>query len=439
MPIEILMPALSPTMTEGNLAKWVKKEGDSVAPGDVIAEIETDKATMEVESVDEGKIGKIIIKEGTQNVAVNAVIALLLEEGEDQSAIDNYKPKEPEKQEDDEDEGDDSSSNDESSESKKSSKKKSSGGGSAEGLTPPPYFVPQSVSDGSSVKSNVAISPLAKRIAKEKAVNIESVSGTGPKGRIVKDDIINYIKNSGSGIVSRNPAEVTSFTNNNMRKIIASRLLQSKQHVPHFYLNVDCNLDKLLDARKDINDSAPIDSETGKPAYKLSVNDLIIKAAAQALKKHPEANASWTEDAIMLYNNVDISVAVATEGGLITPIVKNADQKSLQKISNEMKELAAKARKGTLQPEEFQGGGFSISNLGMYGIKNFNAIINPPQGCILAIGAGAQTPIVENGEIKIATIMTATLSCDHRVVDGAVGAEFLTAFKNFVQKPVTLF
>jgi len=223
-----------------------------------------------------------------------------------------------------------------------------------------------------------------------------------------------------------------------MPKVIACRLLQSKQHVPHFYLSVDCELDKLLEVRKDLNEAAQIDAESGKPVYKLSVNDLIIKAVAKGLKKIPQANASWTDDAIMQYNNVDVSVAVATEGGLITPIVKNADQKSLPAISNEMKDLAGRARKNLLKPEEFQGGGFSISNLGMYGIKNFSAIVNPPQGCILAVGSGEQRAVVKNGEITTATVMSVTLSCDHRVVDGAVGAEFLAAFKGFIERPVTM-
>lgn len=432
MPIEITMPALSPTMETGNLSKWVKKEGDKVEPGQVIAEIETDKATMEVEAVDEGIIGKILIKEGTQNVAVNAVIALLLEEGEDKKALDNYKPKKAEVvsvQADNLAQKDDA---------EKPKAKQPQGNGGA-GLTNPPVFVPSSFVESSSVKSDVKVSPLAKRLAKESGINVESLIGSGPKGRVVKSDIESAIKNGGKSLaLVRNPVEVTAVPNDNMRKVIASRLLQSKQHVPHFYLSVDCTLDKLLEVRKDLNDVAYIDAATGQPAYKLSVNDLIIKAAAKALKKIPQANASWTDDAIMLYNNVDISVAVATDGGLITPIIRNADQKSLPAISSQMKELATKARKNALKPHEFQGGGFSISNLGMYGIKNFSAIVNPPQGCILAVGSGEQKPVVQNGVIVPATVMTVTLSCDHRVVDGAVGAEFLSAFKEFIQRPVTM-
>lgn len=433
MPIEILMPALSPTMTEGNLAKWNVKEGDEVSPGDVIAEIETDKATMEVEAVEEGKIGKLLVAGGTQNVAVNAVIALLLEEGEDAKAIADYKPAKKEEKK---------SETGTSKEESKAAPAKAApqNNNSGAGFTAPPTFTPSSepiITDGK--KSAVKASPLARRIAKEAGINIESLNGTGPKGRIIKADVEDAIKTGGaSGRVSRNPAEYSAIPNDNMRKVIANRLLQSKQHVPHFYLNVDCRLDKLLDVRKDLNETAHIDAETGKPAYKLSVNDLIIKAVAKALKKIPQANATWTDESILLYNNVDISVAVAIDGGLITPIVKNADQKALAVISNEMKDLAARARQGKLAPEEFQGGGFSISNLGMYGIKHFNAIINPPQGCILAIGAGEQRPIVENGQIVPATVMTATLSCDHRVVDGAVGAEFLAAFKEFIERPVTM-
>ncbi|PIR37849.1 MAG: pyruvate dehydrogenase complex dihydrolipoamide acetyltransferase [Alphaproteobacteria bacterium CG11_big_fil_rev_8_21_14_0_20_39_49] len=435
MPIEITMPALSPTMEHGNLAKWVVKEGDKVEPGQVIAEIETDKATMEVEAVDEGVLGKILIKEGSQDVAVNEVIALLLEEGEDKKALDSYKTKKAEVKEEPEEEYD---NDNETSDAPKKPTKQPQGGGGA-GLTPPPVFVPSSSQESVAKSSDFKASPIAKRIAADAGINIKSLTGTGPKGRVVKSDIEQAIKNGGSSsIVVRNPVEVTAIPNDNMRKVIASRLLQSKQHVPHFYLSVDCELDKLLEVRKDLNDSAYIDSDSGKPVYKLSVNDLIIKAVGKALKKVPQANASWTDSAIMQYNNVDVSVAVATDGGLITPIIKNADQKSLPVISNQMKELAARARKNALKPEEFQGGGFSISNLGMYGIKNFSAIVNPPQGCILAVGAGEQKAVVKNGIIAPATVMSVTLSCDHRVVDGAVGAEFLAAFKDFIQRPVTM-
>lgn len=438
MPIEILMPALSPTMTEGNLAKWVKKEGDSVKPGEVIAEIETDKATMEVEAVDEGIIGKILIKEGSQNVAVNAVIALLLEEGEDKKALDSYKQKEEAPKEVKKEEPVAAAAKSAAPVTAQTTAPQGSN------FTPPPAFTPSApaannTTSNFSAKSGIKASPLAKRLAKQAGIDIASVIGTGPKGRILKADIDDAVKTGGtSGRVSRNPVEYDAVPNDNMRKVIASRLLQSKQHVPHFYLNIDCQLDKLLDVRKDLNDAASINAETGQPVYKLSVNDLVIKAVGKALKKVPEANATWTDSAILKYNNVDISVAVAIDGGLITPIIRNADQKALGIISNEMKDLAARAKKGKLAPEEFQGGGFSISNLGMYGIKNFNAIINPPQACILAIGAGEQRPVVKDGVIVPATVMTVTLSCDHRAVDGAVGAEFLAAFKEFIERPVTM-
>ncbi len=439
MPIEILMPALSPTMTEGNLAKWVKKEGDKVKAGDVIAEIETDKATMEVEAVDEGTLGKVLIPEGTQSVKVNEPIALLLEEGEDKKAFASYKPK--------------------TAPAVAPAKADAPAAGkapapaapqpmAAAALTPPPApsFVsppaPKAASAPSYTGGRVAASPLAKRIAALEGIDIRNVAGTGPHGRIVKADVLQAKATGGggrSGRVFRNPTEYTPIPNNNMRKVIAKRLTESKQWVPHFYLSVECELDKLMDVRKDLNFAAETDAgKEGKPAYKLSVNDFVIKAVAVALKKVPAANATWTDEAILQYNNVDISVAVAIEGGLITPIVRNADQKSVIQISSEMKDLAARARANKLAPEEFQGGGFSISNLGMYGIKNFSAIINPPQGCILAVGAGEERAVVRKGEMKIATVMDVTLSVDHRVVDGAVGAEFMQAFKKIIEAPALL-
>lgn len=433
MPIEILMPALSPTMTEGNLAKWLKKEGDAVKAGQVIAEIETDKATMEVEAVDEGVLGKILIKEGTEGVAVNSVIALLLEGGEDKKALDGYKVKEPAKaQNEKEPAGEDNKD-------KGTPAKKEDVASKPAQLGNAPKFeiAASTIVQNTGPLLKVKASPLAKRLAKEAGIDLGSVQGSGPKGRIVRADVENAKRfGGGAGRVIRNPNEITAVANNNMRKVIAKRLLESKQFVPHFYLTIDCNIDKLLDVRKDLNDTAPIFE--GKPAYKISVNDMIIKAVAKALKKVPEANASWTDEAIMMYNNVDVSVAVAIDGGLITPIVRNADQKPLSAISNEMKDLAARARINKLAPEEFQGGGFSISNLGMYGIKNFNAIINPPQSCILAVGAGEERAVVKDGKILTANMVNFTLSCDHRVVDGAVGAEFLAAFKECIERPVTM-
>ncbi len=419
MPIEILMPALSPTMTEGNLAKWTVKEGDKIKSGQVIAEIETDKATMEVEAVDEGVVGKIMVQAGTEGVKVNELIALLLEDGEDKKVLDGYKSKSE-------------------TAPKASPEKKDDGLQVADDKKLAP-----SVSSSSSVMSHlssdrVKASPLAKRVAANEGIDIRMVSGTGPHGRIVKDDVLKSLASGGTakGRVMRNSVEFTKIPNNNMRKVIARRLTESKQTVPHFYLTVECELDKLLEIRKEINfDAEATAGKDKKPAYKLSVNDFIIKATALALKKVPTANASWSDEAILQYNNVDISVAVAIDGGLITPIVKNADQKNVVAISNEMKDLAARAKTGKLAPEEFQGGGFSISNLGMFGVKQFAAIVNPPQGCILAVGAGEDRAVVRHGKIETRNIVDLTLSVDHRVVDGAVGAQFLQALKHYIESP----
>ncbi len=420
MPIEILMPALSPTMTEGNLAKWNVKEGDKVKSGQVIAEIETDKATMEVEAVDEGIMGKIMVPAGTEAVKVNALIALLLEEGEDKGALASYKPK-----------AGAASAPDVRKQMSDVSKKEA-----APSLT-------SNIQHPTSGTRTFA-SPLAKRVAANAGVPIASVPGTGPHGRVVKADVEAFVSGGGAarGMVRRNPQEVTRIPNNNMRKIIAKRLTESKQTVPHFYLSVECELDRLLDLRKQLNDAAERaakkNGKDAKPAYKLSVNDLMIKAVALGLRDVSAANASWTDEAILQYNNIDISVAVAIDGGLITPIVANADQKDVTRISSEMKDLAARARENKLKPEEFQGGGFSISNLGMFGIKNFSAIINPPQGCILAIGAGEERAVVRGGQMVIRNMVDITLSVDHRVVDGAVGAQFLQAFKQYVESPALL-
>ncbi len=416
MPIEILMPALSPTMKEGNLAKWVKKEGDKIKAGEVIAEIETDKATMEVEAVDEGTLGKILIAEGTENVAVNSCIALILEDGEDKKALENYaSANAPKKVE----------------EVQKVEEKKSAP------IVDNSTNLTQNSSKNSSDSNLVKASPLAKRIAKEEGVILSQIAGSGPRGRIIKDDVLGFVKNGGSrqGVVHRNPQEFYAVKNNNVRKVIAKRLLESKQNVPHFYLSCEFKIDKLNELRHALNEVAELD-ENGNPSYKISVNDLIIKATAMALKKVPEANSSWSDEAILIYNNVDISMAVAIDGGLITPIIKNADQKSIQAISKESKQLAKKAREGKLTPEEFQGGTFSISNLGMFGIDNFSAIVNPPQSCILAVARAVEKPIVEHGQIKIGHMMNVTLSCDHRVVDGAIGAEFLKALRRYIEHPI---
>lgn len=424
MPIEILMPALSPTMKEGNLAKWVKKEGEKIKAGEVIAEIETDKATMEVEAVDEGILAKIIVAEGTENVAVNSCIALLLENGEDKKLLDGYSVKAgSEKTQNNANNVEDKKSQSITTEHNKQSTLIQENNQAKESINP----------------QSTKASPLAKRIAKEENIQLSQISGTGPRGRIIKEDVLDFIKGnsnlSRNGIIKRNPQEFTTLKNNNIRKTIAKRLLESKQNVPHFYLSCEFKIDKLLELRSAINEVAQRD-ENDNPVYKISVNDLIIKATSMALKKVPEANSSWHDDAILIYNNIDIAMAVAIDGGLITPIIKNADQKSVQTISIETKQLVKKAREGKLALEEFQGGSFSISNLGMYGIDNFSAIVNPPQSCILAVARAVEKPIVEHGQIKIAHMMNVTLSSDHRSVDGAVGAEFLKALRHYIENPI---
>lgn len=407
MPITILMPALSPTMTEGNLVKWHKKEGDVVKAGQVIAEIETDKATMEVEAVDEGILGRIIVPEGSESVAVNSLIALLLEEGEDASVLD--KAPSPAKE--------------------------------AKAKKTPEVAVASSSSPSSKASSQPAAndthrvfaSPLARRMAEQTGVDLKTLSGSGPHGRIIKFDVENATQkapSSGSSMGGENVAAYTDIPLTMMRKVIAKRLTESKQQVPHFYLTVDCTLDDLLTLRADLN--ARLENE------KLSVNDFIIRATALALTKVPEANVAWAETALRQYHTVDIAIAVAVESGLMTPIIRECQNKSLRQLSQEMKSLVEKARAGKLTPEEFQGGTFTISNLGMYGIKHFGAIINPPQACILAVGAGEQRPIIRDGQIQIATQMTCTLSVDHRAVDGAVGSTFLAAFKSFIEDPLQL-
>lgn len=421
MPINVTMPALSPTMTEGTLSRWLKAEGDKVAAGDIIAEIETDKATMEVEAVDEGVIGKILVKAGTEGVAVNTPIAILLEDGEDASALANAPAAAAPKA------------------------APSIAASSAPATTAAPAQAPQVSSGG----QRVFASPLAKRLAKESGVDMSALRGTGPHGRIVKADIERAVRQGAAPATAKSSAapaqlppgsdyEVNAFgmayrkiPNNNIKKITAKRLVESKQTVPHFYLTIDCRLDALMAARQEINDQAD-----GK--YKLSVNDFLVKAAAMALKAYPPANVSWSDEAVLQYLKADISVAVSTPNGLITPIVRNAEDKGLVQISNEVKDLAKRARDGKLKPEEFQGGSFTISNLGMFGIREFGAIINPPQACILAIGAGEQRAVVEKGEVKVRTMMSCTLSVDHRAVDGAIGAEYLQVFKKYVENPVSM-
>lgn len=411
MPISILMPALSPTMTEGNLAKWHKAVGDSVVAGDVIAEIETDKATMEVEAVEEGTLGRILVDEGTDNVAVNTPIAVILEEGESEADMAGF----------------------------------SAGGPPAPTAETPTAPVAPAAPAAASIgadQGRIVASPLARRMALQLGMDLAKIQGSGPHGRIVRADI--EAQQAGGVPTTVAPAAAPApfappsagepaydlVPHTTMRKVIAQRLTQSKQTVPHFYLTIDCHIDRLLEIRKELNARAD--------DFKLSVNDMIIRAVGLSLRKVPDANASWSDEGVRRYKSADVAVAVAIEGGLITPVVRQADDKGLRDISVEMKGLATKARDGKLMPEEYQGGTFSISNLGMFGIREFAAVINPPQGCILAVGAGEQRPVVKDGALAVATVMTCTLSVDHRVVDGAVGAAFLAAFKALVEDPLTM-
>ncbi|MDA9816587.1 pyruvate dehydrogenase complex dihydrolipoamide acetyltransferase [Alphaproteobacteria bacterium] len=419
MSINILMPALSPTMEEGTLAKWLVKEGDKVNSGDLIAEIETDKATMEVEAVDEGVIGKILVTEGQESIQVNQPIAVLLINGEKLSeiVIDDNIPEEPKPKKNVVND-----TNNEENELPSLSED--------ELISEKTSFV-QKNEVLNTIKSNrLFATPLAKRLAKQRDIDLSLLTGSGPNCRILKIDIENFKEEKKSQVVniplSNNNSEL--IKNSSMRKTIAERLVKSKNEAPHFYLSIDCNIEQLLKARSTINSKS-------NNEYKISVNDMIIKAASATLLKVPKANASWENENTRYFKNTDISVAVAIDGGLITPIIKNVEFKGLLEISNEMKTLAQKAKEGKLKPEDYIGGSFSISNLGMYGIKEFSAVINPPQGCILAIGVGEQRAIVTNNQISIATMMTVTLSCDHRVVDGAVGAEYLSKFKEFIENP----
>jgi pyruvate dehydrogenase E2 component (dihydrolipoamide acetyltransferase) len=454
MPTNILMPALSPTMEKGNLSKWIKKEGDSIKAGDVIAEIETDKATMEVEAVDEGVLARIVVPEGTADVPVNDVIGVIASEGEDAKAV-------------------------------KSTPSAPAGAPAAaapvapatalNGSAPAPAAAPTAASQGG---MRLFASPLARRIAKEAALDLATLTGSGPHGRIVQRDVTAAIaagpKPAASKPAAPVPAAVAapaaaptpatpvaatpaaakpagasddmtrklfapgSFTeipHDSMRKTIARRLVEAKSTIPHFYLTVDCQLDALLTLRETVNAAAPKDKD-GKPAFKVSVNDFIIKALALALQRVPDANVTWTESAMLKHVRSDIGVAVSIPGGLITPVVRSADTKTLSMISNEMKDLAGRARARKLKPEEYQGGTSAVSNLGMFGVKSFSAVINPPQATILAVGAGESRVVVKAGAPAVATIMSATLSTDHRAVDGALGAELISAFKKLIEAPM---
>jgi pyruvate dehydrogenase E2 component (dihydrolipoamide acetyltransferase) len=440
MPINILMPALSPTMEKGNLAKWLKKEGDKIKPGDVIAEIETDKATMEYEAVDEGTLAKIVVPEGAADVPVNQLIAVMAAEGEDV---------------------------------------KSAAAGAGKGAAPTSTAIaaapqaavapaqqqpvpaapreaaaPQPRTNG---HGRIFASPLARRLARDAGIDIAMIAGTGPHGRVVARDVSTA---KAGGVALRAPAGAPASAplpiqppsddkiralfdpgsyevvpHDNMRKIIARRLVEAKQTIPHFYLTINCTIDKLLAAREDINTVAR-KGEDGKPAWKLSVNDFVIKAMALALMRVPDANVTWTESGMLKHKHADIGVAVSIPGGLMTPVVRHAETKTLIDISSEMKDLATRARNRRLKPEEYQGGSTAISNLGMYGVREFAAVINPPHATILAVGSGEQRPVVRAGKIEIATQMTVTLSTDHRAVDGALGAELLDAFRTFIENPV---
>ena len=446
MPINITMPALSPTMEEGNLAKWLVKEGDTVSAGDVIAEIETDKATMEVEAVDEGKVGKIVVPEGSEGVKVNALIAVLLEDGEDASAIGSA-PAAP-------------------AEAAPAASTPAPAP-AAPVVAPAPVAAaaaPVAASGGGADAGNgrVFSSPLARRLAQLNGLDVDAISGSGPHGRIVKRDIEAAIAAGTGKAAPAAPSEAPKadaapaqgqstdqvlklfeegsyelVPHDGMRKVIAKRLTESKQTIPHFYVSVDCELDALLALRAQLNSSASTDKD-GKPAYKLSVNDMTIKALALALRDVPDANVSWTDDNMVKHKHADVGVAVSIPGGLITPIIRRAEEKPLSIISNEMKDMGARAKSKKLLPEEYQGGTTAVSNMGMMGVKNFSAVVNPPHATILAVGAGEKRPVVKDGELAVATVMSVTLSTDHRCVDGALGAELLKAFKGYIENPMSM-
>ncbi|TYC58702.1 pyruvate dehydrogenase complex dihydrolipoamide acetyltransferase [Rhodobacterales bacterium] len=463
MPINITMPALSPTMEEGNLAKWLVKEGDKVSSGDVIAEIETDKATMEVEAVDEGTVGKIVVPEGSQGVKVNELIAVLLEDGEDASAIDTSGGGKSDADSGAKDSGSKPEKGDAASAPAGDEKVPSVPGSSssievgAKAATDP---VPApKTSDG----GRIFASPLARRLAQLNGLDLKALSGSGPHGRIIKRDIEAALE-SGTGKAAAKDAEAPKAAaasapakgqsaeqvlglfdkdsyelvpHDGMRKTIAKRLTESKQTIPHFYVSVDCELDALLALRAQLNDAAARDKD-GKPAYKLSVNDMTIKALALALRDVPMANVSWTDDNMVVHKHADVGVAVAIPGGLITPIIRRAEEKPLSVVSNEMKDLGKRAKERKLKPDEYQGGTTAVSNMGMMGVKNFSAVVNPPHATILAVGAGEKRPVVKDGELAVATVMSVTLSTDHRCVDGALGAELLAAFKGYIENPMSM-
>jgi pyruvate dehydrogenase E2 component (dihydrolipoamide acetyltransferase) len=455
MPINILMPALSPTMEKGNLARWLKKEGDAVKSGDVIAEIETDKATMEVEAVDEGVLARIVVPEGTTDVPVNQVIGLIAGEGEDPKGVSAAGGGAP-------------------APAKAEAPKPAPPAAApaqppaAAQAAPRPAAAPQAATKpngGGGQGGRVVASPLARRIAKEAGLEIAMIQGSGPHGRVIERDV--RAAAAGGGPPKAAPAAATAapaaaakppsapaapsdaqvkalfepgsyeeIPHDNMRKTIARRLTEARQTVPQFYLTMDCEIDALLKLREQVNAAAPKDKD-GKPAWKVSVNDMAIKALAQALMRVPDANVTWTEGAMLRHKHADVGVAVALPGnGLITPIIRAAETKTLSVIANQMKDFAARAKNRKLKPEEYQGGTTAVSNLGMFGIKEFTAVINPPHSTILAVGGGSQRAVVREGELAVATVMSVTLSCDHRAVDGALGAQLIAAFKELVENPM---
>ena len=466
MPINILMPALSPTMEKGNLSKWLKKEGDAVKTGDVIAEIETDKATMEYEAVDDGVMAKIVVPEGTPDVPVNQLIAVMAQEGEDVKAAAaaagkgaapvGRSPSPPP-----------SPTRGEGTAVQAASPSTSPQEGKSKAPPSPPRAPSPLAGEGGGEGARpnghgnrIFSSPLARRLAKGAGIDLTRVQGTGPHGRVIARDI--EAAKSGQGLrapgvaptAAQAPLIAPSMSDqqvralyedgsydfvphDGMRRTIAQRLTASVQTIPHFYLTIDCDIGRLLEAREEINASAPKDKD-GKPAYKLSVNDFVIKALALALQRVPDANVSWTDGGMLKHRHSDVGVAVAMPNGLITPIIRSAEAKSLSVISNEMKELASRARARKLKPMEYQGGTTSVSNLGMYGIKDFTAVINPPQSTILAVGTGEERAVVRSGKIEVAHIMSVTMSCDHRSVDGALGAVLIGAFKSLIENPVMM-
>ncbi|RXF73882.1 pyruvate dehydrogenase complex dihydrolipoamide acetyltransferase [Hansschlegelia zhihuaiae] len=449
MPTNILMPALSPTMEKGNLAKWLVKEGDAVKSGDVIAEIETDKATMEVEAVDEGTVGKIVVAEGTSDVPVNELIAILLEEGEDKSALDAAPKPSPK-----------TAPEPAKSEAPKTEASAPRPSEARHDEAPKSEPAPKPAANGHDKGSRVFASPLARRLAKEAGIEIGAIQGSGPHGRVIKADV-EQAKASGGAkpapaakapdgapAAKAPPAPADEATkklfpegsfeevpHDGMRKTIARRLTEARQTVPQFYVTVDCEIDDLLKLRGEINASAP--EQDGKPAWKVSVNDMVIKALGVALAQVPDANVTWTEGAMLRHKHADVGVAVALPGnGLITPIIRAVETKTLSAIAKEMKDFAARAKDRKLKPEEYQGGTTAVSNLGMFGVKDFTAVINPPHSTILAVGGGEKRAVVKGGEIKIATVMSLTLSCDHRAVDGALGATLISVVKRLIEKPM---